>query len=72
MLSRTMEKVSAVLGNIFVIVPSQGLECRMRFFYVCIFSQIFGTSYGLQSNDNLLTTLQVAILNLLELVWESG
>lgn len=71
MLSRTMEKVSAVLGNIFVIVPSQGLECQMRFYYVCIFSQFFGVFYGLRSNNSL-TTLQLAILNLLELVWESG
>lgn len=29
MLSGTMGKVSAVLGNIFVMVPGQGLECQM-------------------------------------------
>ena len=46
MLSWTMEKVSAVLENIFVAVPSQGLECQMRFFYVLYFFTTFGISYG--------------------------
>lgn len=67
-----MEKVPAVLGNIFVIVPSQGLECQMRFFYVCTFPQCFGISYGLRSDCNLLTTIQLAALNFFQLVADSS
>lgn len=64
-----MEKDSADLGNIFVIVPRQIVECRMRYFYVCTFSQFLGISYGLCSNGSLLTTLEFAALNLFQLVW---
>lgn len=61
-----MEKVSADLGNIFVIVPRQIVARRMRYFYVCTFSQFLGISYG---NGSLLTTLEFAALNLFQLVW---
>lgn len=35
----------------------------------CTFLQVFGISYGLCSNGNLFTALQLAAFNLFQLVW---